>query len=74
MKRIALLILIAVVAISSAEAQNLKRTLNKSADGFKWYLIEQEGHQGAETKKGKTIIPIDKYYNYIFYNFLYFLH
>lgn len=67
MKRIALLILIAVVAISSAETQNLKRTLNKSADGFKWYLIEQEGHQGAETKKGKTIIPIDKYYNYIFY-------
>lgn len=67
MKRIALLILIAVVAISSADAQKVKRTKHKEEDGFKWYLIEQDGYQGAEIKKGTAVIPLEKKYNCIEY-------
>lgn len=69
MKRIALLILIAVVAISSAEAQNVKRTKHKEKDKFKWYLIEHDGYQGAETKEGKSIIPLEKKFKEVRYRY-----
>ena len=59
MKRMALFLLIAAVAISSADAQEITRTKQKE-DGFKWYLLEQGDYQGIENTKGETIIPLEK--------------
>ena len=61
MKRIALFLIIAAVAISSAEAQKVKRTKQKESDGFKWTLIEQDGYKGAEIKKGVKFIPVENH-------------
>ena len=58
MKRITLFLLIALVAVSSAEAQKVKRTKQKEEDGFVWYLLSQEYNKGAEIEKGNIIIPV----------------
>ena len=69
MKRIALFLLIAAVAISTADAQKVKRTKKKEFNGFKWTLLEQDGIKGVEVKKGNIIIPLEKGFNEVKYSF-----
>ena len=68
MKRIALFILIAAVAVSTADAQEITRTKQKEKNGFKWILLEQGDYKGAETKKGKELIPLEKQFKNIKYD------
>ena len=67
MKRITLFLLIAAVAISSAEAQKVKRTKKTEDDGFKWYLLEQGKYKGVEIEKGTAVIPLYNNYTDISY-------
>ena len=73
MKRIALFVLIAVVAVSSAEAQKVKRKSEKEKDGFSWCLLKQDGFRGAENKSGTIIIPLEKKFSSIKYQKGYFI-
>lgn len=67
MKRIALLILIAVVAISSAEAQKVKRVRQVEKYANIWYLLKQGKSRGAELENGKIAVPLDSGYTSIKY-------
>ncbi|MBR4175784.1 MAG: hypothetical protein IKQ53_00060 [Bacteroidales bacterium] len=73
MKRIALFLLIAVVAISSADAQEVIRTKQKEKDGFKWTLLEKWDYienckyKGVEIKKGVEIVPLEGQYKKVNY-------
>ncbi len=73
MKRIALFILIAAGAISSAGAQEVIRTKQKEKDGFKWTLLEKWDYienckyKGVEIKKGVEIIPLEGQYKKVDY-------
>lgn len=68
MKRIALFLLIALVAVSSAEAQKVKRTKQKAWDNFEWYLLEQKGlYKGAAIDKEREVIPLSEGYQEIKY-------
>ncbi len=72
MKRIALFLLIAVVAISSADAQKVKRKIQKEKDGYSWYLLKQGDIRGAENNRGTIIIPLEKKISKIDYGGGYF--
>ncbi len=73
MKRIALFILIAAGAISSAGAQEVIRTKQKEKDGFKWTLLEKWDYienckyKGVEIKKGVEIVPLEGQYKKVNY-------
>ena len=73
MKRIALFLLIALVAVSSAYAQKVKRNKQKEKDGFSWYLLKQDGFRGAENNRGTIIIPLEKKFSSINYQKGYFI-
>lgn len=44
-----------------------ERELRIEEDGFRWYWIKQDGHEGAETGDGVTIIPLSRGYDMIYY-------
>lgn len=68
MKRITLFLLIAVVAVSSAEAQKVRHTKQKAWDNLEWYLLEQKGDvKGAAIDKDREIIPLSEGYQEIKY-------
>lgn len=73
MKRITLFLLIAVVAVSSAEAQKVKRKSEKEKDGFSWCLLKQDDFRGAENNSGTIIIPLEKKFSSIKYRKGYFI-
>lgn len=73
MKRITLFLLIAVVAVSTAEAQKVKRKSEKEKDGFSWCLLKQDGFRGAENNSGTIIIPLEKKFSSIKYQKGYFI-
>ena len=73
MKRIALFLLIAAIAISSSGAQEVIRTKQKEKDGFKWTLLEKWDYienckyKGVEIKKGVEIVPLEGQYKKVNY-------
>ena len=73
MKRIALFLLIAAIAISSSDAQEVIRTKQKEKDGFKWTLLEKWDYienckyKGVEIKKGVEIVPLEGQYKKVDY-------
>lgn len=68
MKRLLLLVLVAVVSTTSVDAQNVKRKLQKESYKFKWYLLKQGDYRGAESEDGRVLIPIDEHYNDVNYH------
>ena len=43
------------------------RELKVERDGFRWYLVSDNGYVGAENQNGYTIIPLSRKYTYIDY-------
>ena len=65
------MIAIPMLVVLSLAVLNLtaqKKTLMTAEDGFKWYKLEQNDKEGAQSLRDVTLIPLSRSYNSICYN------
>ena len=68
MKQKVLWMLLALI-IGSNCVMAQKKELKTEEGGFQWYKItDKSGHEGAEDKNGRTLIPISRGYTFICYH------
>lgn len=51
----------------SGKGTNAQTKLQIEDDGFKWYLVEENGYFAAKDRNGNTIIPLSRKYTFINY-------
>lgn len=53
------LLLVLALGMHSIDMSAQSKELQKTKDGFEWYLVSQNGKYGATDANGKTLIPIE---------------